>query len=84
MAFVGNMEQATERKSARTRRCYLPSPEEIQLACQAIRAGWTDEERARRGRGATERTAHGVQPAYRLAEVQLELPDFEPESVAIN
>jgi len=35
-------------QNGEVRSCYLPTPEEIQLACVLIRARWSDSERQRR------------------------------------
>jgi hypothetical protein len=52
--------------------CYLPSPQEIEIECAKIRAGWSWEEREKRQIGVQNRSRAAVDPAIRReAEVLL-------------
>jgi hypothetical protein len=51
--------------------CYLPTPEEIRAECDALQAGWSPEELARRSEWA--------QPEARYEVPEVETPNLRPE-----
>jgi hypothetical protein len=70
-------EFATELPECERDDIYLPSPEEIREACQAIQSEWTESERARRARGQAGRRRGVVVTSRRFARLLLDRSSWD-------
>jgi hypothetical protein len=71
------IEIAPEVSEAERDDIYLPSPEEIREACQAIQSEWTDSERARRARGQAGRRRGVIVTSRRFARLLLDRSSWD-------